>query len=105
MLNRIRRAALLTRARYFPKGRHRRPLRPSRPMLAPSSAVSAAESTVVLGRAPDRAGHCQPLRGEDTAIVRPYVLAHEERARRHPTTVVIAPQLPTDAWSALLGAH
>jgi hypothetical protein len=27
VLNRIRRAASLTRVRYFPKGRHRRPLR------------------------------------------------------------------------------
>jgi hypothetical protein len=104
VLNRIRRAASLTRARYFPKGRHRRPLRPSRPMLAPASAASADESTVVLGRALDRVGHWQPLRGEDTALVRPYVLAHEEQARRHPT-VVIAAQLPTDAWSALLGAQ
>jgi hypothetical protein len=36
VLNRIRRAASLARERYFPKGRHRRPLRPSRPTLAPA---------------------------------------------------------------------
>jgi hypothetical protein len=104
VLNRIRRVASLTRARYFPKGRHRRPLRPSRPTLAPASAASADESTVVLGQDFDRAGHWQPLRGEDTALVRPYVLAHEEHARRHPT-VLIAPRMPTDAWSALLGVR
>ncbi|MDQ1019416.1 hypothetical protein QFZ43_005965 [Streptomyces afghaniensis] len=100
MLNRIRRAVSLTRARYFPKGRHRRPLRPSRPTLAPAS---ADESTVDLDQALDRVGHWQPLRGEDTALVRPYVLAHEERTRR--PRVVLAPYLPADARSALLGVQ
>jgi hypothetical protein len=104
VLNRIRRAASLTRGRYFPKGRHRRPLRPSRPTSVRASSASADEPTVVLGQTIDRACHWQMLRGEDTALVRPYVLTHEERARRHPT-VVIAPQLPTDAWSTLLGVH
>ncbi len=104
MLNRIRRAASLTRARYFPKGRHRRPLRPSRTTFTPTSYTSAAEPTVVLGQALDRPSHLHLLRGEDTALVRPYVLAHEERARRHPT-VVIVPQLPTDARSTLLGVR
>jgi hypothetical protein len=104
VLNRIRRAALLTRTRYFPRGRHRRPLRPSWPTPAPASSAFADEPTAVLGQAPDRASHWQPLRGEDTALVRPYVLAHEELARRHPTAV-IAPQLPTDTWSTLLGVH
>lgn len=104
MLNRIRRAVSLTRARCFPKGRHRRPLRPTWPTSAPASSAPTGESTVVMVQALDRASHWQPLRGEDTALVRPYVLAHEERARRHPT-VVIAPQLPTDAWSTLLGVH
>lgn len=101
MLNRIRRAASLTRARYFPKGRHRRPLRPSRPAPASASSAFADEPTAVLGQALDRASHWHLLRGEDTALVRPYVLAHEERARRYPS-VVIAPQMPTDAWSTLL---
>lgn len=104
MLNRIRRAASLTRARYFPKGRHRRPLTPLQPTSVLVSSASAGEPTVVLGHTLDRASHWQPLRGEDTALVRPYVLAQEERARRRPT-VVIAPQLPTDAWSTLLGVH
>jgi hypothetical protein len=103
VLDRIRRAASLTRARYFPKGRHRRPLRPSRPTLALASAASADEPTVVLGQALDRAGHWWPLRGEDTALVRPYVLAPEERVRR--PRVVLAPYLPTDARSTLLGVR
>jgi hypothetical protein len=103
VLNRIRRAASLTRARYFPKGRHRRPLRPSR-SSAPASSAPTDEPTVVLDHTLDRASHRQPFRGEDTALVRPYVLAQEERARRHPT-VVIAPQLSTDTWSTLLGAR
>ena len=104
MLNRIRRAASLTRARYFPKGRHRRPLRPSRPTPAPASSAFADEPPAVLGQDLGRASYWQPLRGEDTALVRPYVLAHEELARRHPT-VVIAPRMPTDAWTTLLGVH
>ncbi|CAM5631399.1 hypothetical protein STENM327S_03239 [Streptomyces tendae] len=40
MLNRIRRAVSLTRARYFPKGRHRRPLH------APSTAGRSRFSRV-----------------------------------------------------------
>ncbi len=104
MLNRIRRAASLTRARYFPKGRHRRRLRPPRPTSAPASCAPTDEPTVVLGHTLDRASHWQPLRGEDTALVRPYVLAQEEGARRHPT-VVIAPQLSTGTWSTLLGVR
>jgi hypothetical protein len=103
VLNRIRRAASLTRVRYFPKGRHRRPLQPSRPTLAPASAASADETTVVLDQALDRAGHLQPIRGEDTALVRPYVLAHEERTRR--PRVVLAPYLPADARSTPLGVQ
>jgi hypothetical protein len=104
VLDRIRRAASLTRARYFPKGRHRRPLRPSRPAPAPTTSAFADEPTAVLGQALERASLWQLLRGEGTVLVRPHVLAHEECARRHPT-VVMAPQMPTDAWSTLLGVH
>lgn len=104
MLNRIRRAVSLTRARHFPTGRHRRPLTPFQPTSAPVSSASVDQPTVILGHTFDRASHWQPLRGEDTALVRPYVLAYEERARRHPT-VVIASQPSTDAWSTLLGVH
>lgn len=97
MLNRIRRAVSLTRARHFSKGRHRRPLTPSRPPVAD-------EPTLILPRVSAWARHRYSLAGEETALVRPYVLAWERRARQHPT-VVVAPHLPTEARSALLGAR
>lgn len=103
MLNRIRRAASLTRARHVSKGRHRRPSTPSRPPVAPAASAPADEPTAVLSRASDRAGHRYSLTAEETALVRPYVLAWERRPRRHPT-VVVAPHLPTAARSALLRA-
>ncbi|MFI6962172.1 hypothetical protein [Streptomyces sp. NPDC050255] len=99
MLNRIRRAASLTRERYFPKGRHRRPLPPSRPLGAPNPAAPADASTVALGQASAGSVHLRPLRGEDVALVRPYVLAWEARVRMR--AVAVAPRLPADAWSAL----
>ncbi|MGW4048221.1 hypothetical protein [Streptomyces sp. NPDC004721] len=103
MLNRIRRAVWLTRARYIPKGRHRRPLTPARPLAAPASSASADGATVILGWASDSANHPHPLTGEEIALVRPYVLAWEKRVRTR--SVVVAPHLPADAWSALAGAH
>lgn len=103
MLNRVRRAASLTRERYFPKGRHRRTLTPSRPLAAPTLAASPDASTVVLSRASAGAVHPRPLRGEDVALVRPYLLAWEERVRTR--AVVVAPRLPADAWSALAGVR
>lgn len=103
MLNRIRRAASLTRERHFPKGRHRRPLPPSRPLAAPTSTVPADVSTVVLGQASVGAVHRRPLRGEDVALVRPYLVAWEARVRTR--AVDVAPRLPADAWSALAGVH
>ncbi|MFJ2732890.1 hypothetical protein [Streptomyces sp. NPDC087317] len=105
MLNRIRRAVWLTRARYIPKGRHRRPLTSARPPATPTptSAASADGATVTLGRVSDSANHRHSLRGEDIALVRPYVLAWEKRVG--PRSVVVAPHLPADAWSALAGAH
>ncbi|MFJ2705795.1 hypothetical protein ACIO3R_21660 [Streptomyces sp. NPDC087428] len=103
MLNRIRRAASLTRERYFPKGRHRRPLTPSRPLAAPTSAAPDDASTVPLGQASAGAVHRRPLRGEDVALVRPYLVAWEARVRTR--AVVVAPRLPADAWSALAGVR
>lgn len=100
MLNRIRGAVALARARHVPKGRHRRTLRPSRPPALVSPA-SADEPTVALAQAVDEPSHRHLLRGEDSALVRPYVLAREDRTRRRPT-VVIAPYPSTDAWSTLL---
>ncbi|MFF4147318.1 hypothetical protein ACFY0A_39835 [Streptomyces sp. NPDC001698] len=43
------------------------------------------------------------LTGEDIALVRPYVLAWEKRVWTR--SLVVAPHLPDDAWSALAGAH
>ncbi|QOV37193.1 hypothetical protein IM697_01625 [Streptomyces ferrugineus] len=103
MLNRIRRAVFLTRARYFRKGRHRRPLTPARLSTSSASPTSADASTVVVKRASIGPDHRHSLRGEDTALVRPYVLAWERRVRARP--VVIAPHLPADAWSTLAGVN
>lgn len=103
MLNRIRRAASLTRARYFPKGRHRRPLRPSRPPTTPVVPASADVSTAVLGLASDTGNHRHPLAGEENALVRPYLLAWERRVR--PRAVVVASHLPAEAWSSLAGVR
>jgi hypothetical protein len=105
VLNRIRRAFSLTRARSSPRGRHRRPLVPAFPPLPlPVSRRSDGASTPVLGRtADDAASHRNLLRGEDVALVRPYVLAMEGPVRTR--AMVIAPHLSADAWSALTGAH
>lgn len=103
MLNRIRRAVSLTRARYAPKGRHRRPLTPSRPTVVSACPAPTDASTAVLGRATDTANHRYFLQGEENALVRPYVLAWEQRVR--PRAVVVASHLPAEAWSALAGAH
>ncbi|MFD5004749.1 hypothetical protein [Streptomyces mutabilis] len=100
MLNRIRRAVSLTRARYFPKGRHRRPLMPHRP-----SAVLAStdEPSAIPGPAFSSVNCRHSLPGEDVALVRPYVLACERRVRAR--SVVVAPRLPAEAWSALVRVH
>lgn len=103
MLNRIRRAVFLTRARYFPKGRHRRPLAPALLSASSASRASTDASTVVGERAPIGPDHRHLLRGEDVALVRPYVVAWERRVRAR--SVVIAPHLPADAWSTLAGVN
>lgn len=103
MLNRIRRAVFRTRARYFPKGRHRRPLTPDRLSAFSASPASADASTVVAEQASIGPDHRHSLRGEDTVLVRPYVLAWERRVRAR--SVVIAPYLPADAWSTLAGVN
>ncbi len=100
MFNRIRRAASLTRARYFPKGRHRRPLTPHQPPTVP---VSAAEPTAALDQVLGSAKRRHSIPAEDVALVRPYVLARERRARTR--SVVIAPRLPAEAWSVLVGVR
>ncbi|WP_406321620.1 hypothetical protein [Streptomyces sp. NBC_00519] len=103
MLNRIRRAVSLTRERHFPRGRHRRPLATSGPSATPASSLSSDRRTAARWCASDDVDHRQTLRGDDIALVRPYVLAWEKRVRTR--EVVVAPYLPADAWSALVGAH
>ncbi|WP_327324226.1 hypothetical protein OG735_18125 [Streptomyces sp. NBC_01210] len=65
--------------------------------------MSADALTVILGRASIDADQRHSLAGEDIALVRPYVLAWEKRARTR--SVVVAPHLPIHAWSALAGVH
>ena len=103
MLNRIRRAVSLTRERHFPRGRHRRLLTASGPSATSASSVSPDRTTASGWRASNDVDHRQTLRGEDTALVRPYVLAWEKRVRTR--EVVVAPYLPADAWSALVGVR
>ncbi|MFE5815658.1 hypothetical protein ACFQ6S_19920 [Streptomyces sp. NPDC056479] len=60
--------------------------------------------TAVRGRGPDRAHFAGSLVGEDIALVRPYVLAWENRERPR-RSVVVTPHLPADAWSVIAGAR
>lgn len=103
MLNRIRQAISRTRARCFPNGRHRRPLTPSRPPLSPAPRPLTPRPSP-WGGAPAGTVHRYPLRGEDVALVRPYLLAWEEQ-RARTRTVLVVPHLPAGAWSVLAGAH
>ncbi|ANJ08591.1 hypothetical protein [Streptomyces parvulus] len=103
MLNRIRRAVTLARARHFPKGRHRRALTPSRTAVAAPLAL-AVEPPAVPEWMPDTADRLHLLLGEDNALVRPYVLAWE-RQRARQRSMIVAPRLSAEAFSALAGAR
>ncbi|MFJ3890289.1 hypothetical protein [Streptomyces rubrogriseus] len=103
MLNRIRRAVTLARARHFPKGRHRRALTPFRTAVAMPSAF-AVEPPAIPDWMPDTADRLHLLLGEDNALVRPYVLAWE-RQRARQRSVVVAPRMSAEAFSALAGAR
>ena len=100
MFNRIRRTATFTKARHSSKGRHRRPLTLSRPSSAPTPVAPTDEPTVTLARASDSTGHRYMLAGGENALIRPYMLAWEKRARQHPA-VADAPYPPAEARSAL----
>ncbi|WP_052499068.1 hypothetical protein [Streptomyces vietnamensis] len=80
MFNRIRRAVSCTRERHLPKGRHRRPLTPNRPTIV----HHGLSNYPTLLTAPHR-NRTDIFAGEDSALVRPYVLASEERALRRST--------------------
>ncbi|WP_370666718.1 hypothetical protein [Streptomyces sp. IBSBF 2507] len=103
MLNRIRRTVSLARARYFPKGRHRRALTPSRAAVATPPAL-AVEPPTVPDWMPDTADRLHLLLGEDNALVRPYVLAWE-RQRARQRSVIVAPRLTAEVFSALAGVR
>lgn len=103
MLNRIRGAVSLARARYFPRGRHCRALTPSRTAAATPPAL-AVQPPAVPDWMPDTADRLHLLLGEDNALVRPYVLAWE-RQRARQRSVVVAPRLSAEAFSALAGVR
>jgi hypothetical protein len=105
VLNRICRVFALARARYCSKGRHRRALTPSCPPASPlASHESAGVSTPFLGWATvDVAPHRTLLRGEDVALVRPYVLASERRVRAG--SMSTASHLTPDGWAFLAGGY
>ncbi|MCF3960813.1 hypothetical protein [Streptomyces fuscigenes] len=60
-------------------------------------------SALALSWGSGQATNPMALAGEDVALVRPYLLAWERRVR--PRTVVVAPYLSSDAWSALVGVR
>ncbi len=80
MFNRIRRTVARLRRRYLHKGRHRRPAGHVRPLPASSEVAYRAPRFISQG-----GDHTTGvLVGEETALVRPYVLASETRAHaRH----------------------
>ncbi|CAM5723354.1 hypothetical protein SHIRM173S_03414 [Streptomyces hirsutus] len=86
MLNRIRRTVTRIGERYRHKGRHRRPATPLRPLAVPPG---VAYGVSLFPR--QRSEHTDVLMGEETALVRPYVLASEERARHRSTAVPCPP--------------
>lgn len=96
MLNRIRRTASHLRKRYFSKGRHRRSETPAR--LAAMSPEVAYGAMLFLRRHREHTG---ALVGEETALVRPYVLASEARTRLRSAAVNSAPL--ADPWYASTG--
>lgn len=89
MLNRIRRTASHLRERYLYKGRHRRSATPVRPVAAYPEVAHVA--VLFLRRHREHTGL---LAGEETALVRPYVLASEARAQHRSAPVSCAPSPP-----------
>ncbi|MFD0208533.1 hypothetical protein ACFVH9_05185 [Streptomyces hirsutus] len=86
MFNRIRRTVSRISARHLHKGRHRRPVQHARPMTAPPVIAHGAPLPLSHGR-----HHTGVLIGEETALVRPYVLAGEARTRHRPSAAPCPP--------------
>ncbi|MFD4863570.1 hypothetical protein [Streptomyces atratus] len=80
MFNRIRRAVSRTRERHPSKGKRRRPLTPNRPTIVHHGLYNCP--TLLTAPHHNRTG---VFAGEDSALVRPYVLASEKRALRRST--------------------
>lgn len=78
MFNRIRHALSRTSERRLSKCRHSRPLTPTRTRVVHLSAFNPP--SLPTGRFQ---AHIEVLAGEETELVRPYVLASEEQRRRH----------------------
>ncbi|MFD6033242.1 hypothetical protein ACFWHF_01665 [Streptomyces griseoincarnatus] len=98
MLNRIRRTASHLRERYLYKGRHRRSATPAQPVaVSPEVAYGAV---LLLRRHREHTG---VLVGEETTLVRPYVLASEARAQHRSAPVSCAPLAAP--WYASAGDH
>ncbi|GHH95239.1 hypothetical protein GCM10017779_56960 [Streptomyces capillispiralis] len=98
MLNRIRRTASHLRERYLYKGQHRRSTTPVRPVVP---AFEVAHDVVLFLR--HHREHTGVLVGEETALVRPYVLASEARALHRSASVSSAPL--AGPWYASAGDH
>lgn len=98
MLNRIRHAVSHTSERHHRKGRHRRPLTPARPMATPPGLPDGPMP--FLGQRRERA---DALVGEETALVRPFVPASEERTRQRSTAGTHP--LPADTWFTTVEAR
>jgi hypothetical protein len=96
VFNRIRRTVSRVRARYRPNGRHRRATTPARPSAA--APAFAYGPPLFLRRHRE---HTSVLRGEESALVRPYVLASDERAR-HRSTAALRPPF-VGPWLASAG--
>ncbi|MFJ2947524.1 hypothetical protein ACIO8H_07745 [Streptomyces sp. NPDC087226] len=98
MLNRIRRTASHLRERYLYKGRHRRSATPVRPEVP---AFEVAHGAVLFLRR--HREHTGDLVGEETALVRPYVLASEAHAQHRSAAVSSTPLAAP--WYASAGDH
>ncbi|MER5182629.1 hypothetical protein ABT009_30480 [Streptomyces sp. NPDC002896] len=84
-----------------PCGRHRADRTPAPPLLAPPARPSSPRSGYGLEG---------PLNGEETALVRPYLVAHEqrqERARQHQRrlALVLAADFGIDLDRHVIGAR
>lgn len=95
MFNRIRRALSRTSERCLSKSLHSHPLTPTRTRVVHLSASNPPSPST--GRPQ---GHTEVLVGQEMELVRPYVLASEERRRRHQAVVLPASLLRTRLTAA-----